>query len=81
MSPVLPKRVICLWRMVNVWHESVRQRPQDIRRTLIACNTRHRLRDRDIVNGQRWGRGVVVSRLVIRCSNVAHFVLTLQLQC
>lgn len=41
---ILPERMIVrLWRVMHVWHESIRQCPQDIGRTLIACNTRHSL--------------------------------------
>lgn len=67
--------VVSLWRVVYVWHESIRQRPEDIGRTLIACNTRHRLTGWYIVNRKHWGRGVVVS-LIVSCSNIAHLILT-----
>jgi hypothetical protein len=73
----LPKRVIRLWRMMDVWHKSIRQRPQDVARTLIACDTRHRRAHRDIVHRQhgrrRW---VAVVRRIVGRSNVAHLILT-----
>jgi hypothetical protein len=33
---ILPKRMICLRRVMDVWHKSIRQCSQDIARTLIA---------------------------------------------
>lgn len=73
---LLPKRMIGLRRMMDVWHKSIRQRPENVGRTLIARDSRHRwLTDGYIVNGQRWGGGVVVSLNVSR-SNVSHLVLT-----
>jgi hypothetical protein len=69
--------MICLRSVVDVWHKSIRQRPQDIATTLIACNTRHgRLTWGYIVNSQHRGCGMVVSLIVISRSNVAHLVLT-----
>jgi hypothetical protein len=64
--------------VVDVWHKSIRQSPQDIATTLIACNTRHGgLTWGNIVNSQHRGCGMVVSLIVIGCcSNVAHLVLT-----
>lgn len=73
---VLPKRMIRLWRMMDVWHKSICQRSQDVRRALIACDARHRLNGRYIVNSQCRCRGVVV-RLIVCRSNVAHLILTL----
>jgi hypothetical protein len=69
--------MICLWRVMDVWHESIRQCSQDIATTLIACNTRHgRLTWGYIVNGQCGSRGMVVSLIVSSRSNIAHLVLT-----
>lgn len=74
---ILPKRMICLWRVMDVWHKSICQCSQDIATTLIACNTHHgRLTWGYIVNSQRGGRGMVISLIVISRSNVAHLVLT-----
>lgn len=69
--------MICLWRVMDVWHKSVRQCSQYIATTLIACNTRHgRLTRGYIVNGQCGGSRMVVSLIVISRSNIAHLVLT-----
>lgn len=74
---LLPKRVICLRRVMDVWHKSICQRSQNVARTLIARNTRHWLNGGNIVNSQCLCCGMVVSLIVSCGSDVAHFVLTL----
>jgi hypothetical protein len=71
--------MICLWRVMYVWHKSICQCSQDIVATLIARNTHHgRLTWGYIVNSQHGSCGMVVSccLIVISRSNIAHFVLT-----
>lgn len=72
--------MICLRRVMDVWHKSIRQCSQDIAGTLIACNACHRRLTWGyyIVDGQSGCCRMVVSLIVIvvSCSNVAHLILT-----